>query len=457
MTPKILVLDDEPLVLGAFENYLSEFHHNLVLHTSPDKALEEFRKSPQDYACAFIDYIFINEMKEREALGHRIAEDLKNLNHNIYTIIMSGDESKEALEVWLSSTVDKFIYKPFKGEQVHTFAEYSLARHQESCSYLDDEVINYHGLVGASQNIKWVANMLKKVAPTDETLLITGETGTGKEIIAKAAHNTSKRSKGPFVAINCAAIAKDLIDSTLFGHTRGAFTGAVSDRLGKFREAHGGTLFLDEIHHLTKEQQAKLLRVIEERIVCPVGSEKEIKVDFRLICASKPELKEQSRQNEFLPDLFYRISSLDIHVTPLRERASDIPHLIKFFQKNINENTSIKKIKTISSPAMRHLQKYHWYGNVRELKRVIESLYISVDHNHIESYDLPQSIFNPSKEIEINNSKMKMRDLEGEQRKQKINLIQSAIEQAKNNQTLAAKILGMKRTTLISTIEKLGI
>ena len=457
MSPKVLVIDDQPSVLSSFQLYLEELPITLVPCGSPDEAIRRFRREPHRYACAFIDYLLVNEFGEQEATGHKTARKLKELNPALYVVMMSGDDSKEALNTWLSSGVEKFIHKPLKEELILAFMEHALALFQERNPQPEKKVLNYHGLVGVSDHIKQAVKLIKKFAPSDEPVLISGETGTGKELVARAIHKQSKRAGKPFIAVNCAAITESLFESELFGHIRGAFTGAVSNNPGKFREANGGTLLLDEIHHLTLKQQAKILRVIQEKIVVPVGDRREHKVDFRLICASKQGLREQAIQNKFLIDLFFRISCLNIEVLPLRSRPSDIDPLIQIFQKSIEENTGT--FKRISPTALKCLKEYRWPGNVRELRKTIGELYFLVDRNTIQHTDLPSPVLQAtaSSISTDTNTNMTMADLEENQRQQKRQLIQSVMKEVENNKSKAARILGMKRSTFIWLIQDLGI
>lgn len=454
MKPKILVIDDHPSVLSSFQLYLEDTPATLVLCSSSDEAIQKFRTAPQNYACAFIDYLLANEFGEQEATGHKVAEKLKRLNPSLYVVMMSGDDSKEALHAWLSSGVEKFIYKPLKEELIDTFIDHSLDLYKERNPQPRSKLINHYGLVGVSENIKQVVRLSKKFAPTDETVLITGETGTGKELIAKAIHKESKRASKPFIALNCAAITESLFESELFGHVKGAFTGADSNKLGKFREASGGTIFLDEIHHLSLTQQAKILRVIQEKAVMPVGDGREHDVDFRLICASKPSLRQRSINNKFLLDLFFRISSLNIDVAPLRDRTNDIGSLINFFQQTIGDK--LGTFKQLSPAALKRLKEYHWPGNVRELQKVMGELYFVVDHHTIRHSDLPKVILENTSTVDIE-SGMTMIDLEERQRQQKRLLIKSVMKDVENNKSQAAKILGMKRSTFIWLMQDLEI
>ena len=454
MRPKILVIDDDTSVLSAFQIYLEDVPVTLTLCSSGDKAIEKLRQAPDEYICAFVDYLFANEFGELEPLGHQIAKELKVLNPTLYVVMMSGNSSKEALNTWLSSGVEKFIYKPLKSELINAFIDHALAFHGERTLQSKNKIINYHGLVGVSQNFKRVVKLIKKFAPTDETVLISGETGTGKELIARAIHLESERANQPFIAINCAALTENLFESELFGHVKGAFTGAHSNSLGKFREAHRGTVFLDEIHHFSLKQQAKILRVIEEKAVMPVGDSREYDVDFRLICASKPDLRECAINNEFLIDLFFRISSLNIDVAPLRERTDDIEPLIRFFQKSMEKSLGLSKL--LSPAALDCLKEYRWLGNIRELQKVMRELYLLIDSNTIDYSDIPKVILEGTSKLVYKEIKT-MTEIEEKHRQEKRLLIQSVMKKAKNNKSEAARVLGMKRSTFIWLMQDLDI
>ena len=450
MKSKILIVDDDPCILESFRLYFKNIPAECVPSSSPQEAVEMFRESPHSYACVFVDYMLFNEFGEQEPLGHKIAEKLKEINPSIYVVMMSGDESKEALNTWLSSGIEQFVYKPLKEDLIQAFVEYALNRFQEQYPKLDDGLINHYGFVGVSGHTQHVVRLIKKFAPLDETVLVSGETGTGKELVVRALYKQSKRAGKPFVAINCAALTETLFESELFGHVKGAFTGADSNKLGKFKEAAGGTLFLDEIHRLTIAQQAKILRVIQEKIVIPVGGKQEHPVDFRLICAGKPHLRQHAIDNTFLIDLFFRISSLNIEILPLRERTEDIVSLVRFFQKKMEEKFGM--FKYFTSAALKEFQNYSWPGNVRELEKIIRELYFVVDRNTINDSDLPQVILGRGEP-----SGMTMSELEERQRDQKRILIQSTMEKTKNNKTQAAKLLGMKRSTFVWLMQDLDI
>lgn len=466
MKPKVLVVDDEKLIHGSFlmalRNYDIVEQFEIEFAFSCDEAISKFMNDPFSYALAFVDYQY-EKKGSKVAEGHLLVKKLKELNPCITTIIMSGDDSEDALKDWLDSKVDKFLYKPLSNEVIRGMIENSLDDYSEN--FLTENNVNLScpeqekvGLAGNSINIKNVSKLAIKFAKSKEPSLILGETGTGKELVARAIHNYSDRSNGPFVVVNCAAIAKSLFESELFGHVKGAFTDAKEDKLGKFREADKGTLFLDEIHHLSLDQQASLLRAIQEKQVLPVGGKNHYGIDFKLVVAGKPNLRELSETREFLPDLYFRISSLNLEILPLRERPEDILPTIKHIQKIIEAETGVSK--RILKPALQKLSSYNWPGNVRELQGEIQRLSVVVEMNTIRESDLSEQILEQATFSFYNNENgtlLTMNELEEIQRKQEIALIIKALKQSGNKISKASELLGMRRTTLSSKMEQLGI
>lgn len=230
-------------------------------------------------------------------------------------------------------------------------------------------------MIGESPVLKNIQTMIEKVAPSDARVLITGSNGSGKELVAHAIHSLSERSKNPIVEVNCAAIPSELIESELFGHVKGSFTGAIKDKQGKFEQANGGTLFLDEIGDMSLVAQAKVLRALQENKVSPVGSDKEIKVDVRVLAATNKDLKKEIEAGKFREDLYHRLSVIEIHVPSLDERKDDIPILVKHFAKLISEEQGTS-VKEFDDKAIKTLQNFSWTGNIRELRNVVERLII---------------------------------------------------------------------------------
>lgn len=466
MKPKVLIVDDEKLIHGSFllalrGTNLQELF-DIEFAFSCDEAISLFSTNPFSYSLAFVDYQY-EKNGSKTAEGHLLVKKLKELNPCITTVIMSGDDSQVALKDWLDSKVDKFLYKPLSNEVIKAIIENSLDDYNENfIQERNNEEISIEqkkvGLAGCSANIKNVSKLALKFAKSEEPSLILGETGTGKELVARAIHNNSNRSNGPFVVVNCAAIAKSLFESELFGHVKGSFTDAKEDKLGKFREADKGTLFLDEIHHLSLDQQASLLRVLQEKQVLPVGSKHTYDVDFKLVVAGKPNLRQLSETREFLPDLYFRISSLNLTILPLRERPEDIVPTALHIQRMIEKERGVSK--RLLKPALQKLSSYNWPGNVRELQGEIQRLNVVLERNTIRESDLSEQILEQSTfsfyKTE-NGSLLTMTELEEIQKKQEVALIIKALKQSNNNISKASKLLGMRRTTLSSKMEHFGL
>lgn len=315
-----------------------------------------------------------------------------------------------------------------------------------------DDFFKYENIVGRNKEIKQIISVLDSVSQTDTTVLITGESGTGKELAARAIHLNSPRKTGPFIAVNCSAFAESLIESELFGHEKGAFTGAIKTKIGKFELAQGGTLFLDEIGDLSIAVQTKLLRVLETREFERVGGNKLIKMDTRIIAATNKNLSEEIANGRFREDLFYRINVINIHLPPLRERMDDLPLIINHFIESFNQRFN-KNIKQFSSAAFDILMEYNWPGNIRELENVIEHCFVLCSGDIIQVECLPKRLREQKykkSNLQDSNSKKSFNDAERE-------LIISVLEKNNQNRTKAAKELNINPSTLWRKMKKLGI
>jgi len=307
-----------------------------------------------------------------------------------------------------------------------------------------------HSMVGSSCEIREVLALVRRVAPTTSTVLIQGETGTGKELVARAIHENSPRATRPFVAINCAALTESLLESEMFGHEKGAFTGAIAQKKGKIEIAAEGTLFLDEISELSAGMQAKLLRVLQEREIEPVGSTRSIKVDVRIIAATNCNLRDAMQAGRFREDLFFRLNVVTIRTPPLRQRREDVPALATSFVAKISAKYRVP-LKTLSAEALSLLERYEWPGNVRELENAMEHAVVLAAGAKIMPEDLPRSLLETSKpaHCETNYS--------GAVKENKKQLVVRALEQAKGRYVEAAQILGLHPNSLLRLIRKLGL
>ncbi len=300
-----------------------------------------------------------------------------------------------------------------------------------------------------------ILNICQRVAVTDSTVLIMGESGTGKELIARYIHAHSRRTNQPFIAVNCGAIPPDLLESEMFGHERGAFTGAVGARMGMFQLANGGTIFLDEIGEMTAPLQVKLLRVLQEREIRPVGSDRSVKVDVRVIAASNRDLQNEVEKGRFREDLFYRLQVIPVLLPPLRERRSDIPVLVQHFLDKYNAKHEARRCQ-VADDAMVHLWEYDWPGNVRELENLIERMVVLSEDGVIRVDNLPPNIrsFISEKKIPRPTLTEEGIDLNRAVEEFEYRLIDEALRRTKGNKQAAARLLGLKRTTLVAKLRR---
>ncbi len=382
---RILVVDDNKGARESLEEILEDDFDVECVEDGPS-ALD--RISKDEFDIVLLDLV----MPKMD--GIETLKRIKAYDQSIDVIMISAtDRAQEATNSIKSGAYD-YLTKPFDTEVIFNIIERVMQKRslEQEVRYLRSEVENksgYNQIISQSRSMKAVFALIEKVALTSSSVLITGESGTGKELVSRAIHNKSTRVKKPFVAINCAAIPPELIESELFGHEKGAFTGAYNRGVGKFEFADGGTVFLDEISNLKIELQAKLLRFLQEHEFTRVGSHRTIKVDVRMIAATNIQLKKMVRQNRFREDLYYRLNVIPIQLPPLRSRKGDIPILTTYFIEKFNHRLN-EKILGITPAAMTVLRDYHWPGNIRELENLIERLIVlKSDGLFIDEKDLP--------------------------------------------------------------------
>jgi transcriptional regulator with PAS, ATPase and Fis domain len=313
----------------------------------------------------------------------------------------------------------------------------------------------FPSLIGDHPLIEKIGHLVRRVAPTDATVLIMGESGTGKELIARALHNESSRADRPFIPVNCGAIPAELLESEMFGHERGAFTGAVGQRAGMFQLANGGTIFLDEIAEMSPHLQVKLLRVLQDREIRPVGGDRSHKVDLRVVAATNKDLAAEVEAGRFREDLYYRLQVIPIVMPPLRERRSDVPLLVRHFLDKHNRKRAGRPV-VITDEAMVHLWEYDWPGNVRELENLIERLVILSEDGVIGLGALPPAIRSLISEKKIPRPTLGEHglDLNTAVEEFENRLIEEALRRTKGNKQAAARLLGLKRTTLVAKLRR---
>ena len=387
----VLIIDDEKNYLLVLEDLLAEEGYEVLTADSGEKGLEIIRSSDLD--------VVVTDMKMPGMDGMALLERCHAEKPDLPLIMMTAFGSVEkAVEAMRKGAFD-YILKPFKNEELKLTIRKAVEHHHlvNKNRYLSQVVqgrYQFSNIIGKSPQMVRVFELIEKVAPAKATVLVTGESGTGKELIARAIHFNSPRKEMPFISVNCGALPENLLESELFGHERGSFTGAVSQRKGRFELAHGGTLFLDEISEMSTPLQVKLLRVLQEMEFERVGGTHTIKVDVRVVAASNRNLRNEVDQGRFRSDLFYRLNVVHVHVPPLRERVDDIPLLVNHFLAKCAQDRSGPM--GIDPEALRCLIEYTWPGNVRELENVIERAVILCDGEKIALRDLPAEVRVPS-------------------------------------------------------------
>ena len=375
---KILIVEDEKSISNILENILSDEIQGSEI-TIAENGLDAYKLIEKN------DFdLIISDIKMPKLSGNELLTQSLSIKPESVFLMISGHADIETAVSCLKNGAYDFISKPIDINRLITSVKNALEKKDlqnaknsliKENTQLKKKVSKKYQMIGESPALKNIQNMIEKVAPSDARVLITGSNGSGKELVAHAIHSLSERSKNPIVEVNCAAIPSELIESELFGHVKGSFTGAIKDKQGKFEQANGGTLFLDEIGDMSLVAQAKVLRALQENKVSPVGSDKEIKVDVRMLAATNKDLKKEIEAGKFREDLYHRLSVIEIHVPSLDERKDDIPILVKHFAKLISEEQGTS-VKEFDDKAIKTLQNFSWTGNIRELRNVVERLII---------------------------------------------------------------------------------
>ena len=440
---KILVVEDNDVLRGSVVQALVENGHNVSEVGDGEEATERLQEESYD--------VVLTDMRMPKKSGLEVLRFAKQVNDLTVAIVMTAFGTIESAVEAMKSGAYDYIQKPFELEELEVKINRALEHRRDSgvlqiLRSQSSQALEHNNIVGSSPQIRKIFEIIKKIARSNASILITGETGTGKELIASLAHYNSLRAKQSFVKVNCAALQENLLESELFGHEKGAFTSADRQRIGRFEQANGGTLFLDEIGDMSASTQAKVLRVLQEQEFERLGGMKTIKVDVRIIAATNKNLKEAIANNTFREDLYYRLNTVGIETPALRERKEDVLPLANFFAKKYSDELK-KTISGFSPQAVKYLTRHNWPGNIRELQNTIERAVLMAESNLIGVEDLTLNATKGDASsidalgIKIPPSGIKLDDLER-------NTIIEALKMTNWVQKDAAELLGVSRRVL---------
>ena len=446
---KILIIDDDESLRRVLEYNLAQEGYAVLTAASGEQGLEHLRKEGAD--------LVVTDVRMAGMDGLRVMEEVRKLDPSIQVIILTAFGTIEMAVEAMKAGAFHYISKPFNRDEL----KLTIRKALELKALEKENVVlrqalksrnDLENIVAESPGMRQIVEMVRRVAPTETTVLILGESGTGKELVARALHGLSPRGRGPFVAVNCAAIPESLLESELFGHVKGAFTGAIRDRVGKFEAADGGTIFLDEIGEMRLDLQVKILRCLEERVVERVGDNQSIRVDVRVLAATNKDLTKAIQAGEFREELYYRLNVVPLAIPPLRERREDIRALTQHFLKILGAPPRL----TIAPDAFRALETYDWPGNVRELENALERALIFQRADTLAMADLPETIRvprvkeSPALPVSLPEAGLSLEEVEK-------GLILRALQKHDWNQSRAARYLGITRHTLLYRMDKHGI
>jgi DNA-binding NtrC family response regulator len=455
-TPRILVVEDEQAIRLALKGLLGREGYEVELSETGDAAIELLRSQ-------IFDMVLTDLALGRGASGMDVLKVAKELRPETAVVMITAHGSEKIAVEAMKAGAEDYVPKPFDNDELRVVVRRALERHRlvrENRLLLEriQREYGFANLIGSGAGMRRVFETIQKVAETDLSVMIRGDSGTGKELVAQAIHDTSTRKHKPFVAVNCAAINRELVESELFGHEKGAFTGADNRRIGRFEAADGGTIFLDEIGDMAQETQAKVLRVLEERKLERVGSTKPIDVDVRVISATHRDLEDEVAKGTFREDLYYRLKVVAIELPPLRDRQEDIPALAERFLGQLAKRLG-RESKRISSVAQARLARHTWPGNVRELRNVLEQAAVLAPGEEIEESDLRlgEDTADTTTPLDVSGDvpfgEAKKRAVEGFER----DYLLRALREHDGNISRTAQSIGMVRQSLQQKIRELDL
>ncbi len=444
---KVLVVDDEENIRILFKRSLAMVGIRDIEEAATGR--EALEKIKQDSSIRVV----FSDLRMPEMDGMELLENINKLENPPTVILFTAYGDEDTLIEAAQKNAYDFLSKPLSTDQIQKSAMRALEREElleknKQLSSHTSHPYSFDDIVAKSKKMQEIFEIVRKIAPYKTTVLIEGESGTGKELIARAIHNISPRRNKKFIPVNCGAIPETLLESEFFGYTRGAFTGADSDKKGLFEEADGGTLFLDEVAELPQQLQVKLLRVLQEGEIRRIGDVKPIKVDVRIIAATNKDMEKEVEEGRFREDLYYRLNVVNIKIPPLRERIEDIPALVSHFIDKYNQLHG-KVVRKVSPEVMKILLNYNWKGNVRELENVIERAVLLSNSDTITTEHIPEYLL--SEDVKAGDSIDLKDELDIKKicRKLEIQLIKKALQQTGGNKTQAARLLGISTRALL--------
>jgi DNA-binding NtrC family response regulator len=447
--PNVLIVEDEPKMQRLLELNLSEEGYTIRAAADAETALSHLRQEKAD--------IVVTDLKLPGMNGLEFLHEIKRMDASLPVILMTAFGTVETAVEAMKAGASDYVLKPFSMDELKLVIRkeldfYKLREENRSLREALGKRYEFRNIIARSPKMQEVLATVGRVAQTNSTVLLGGESGVGKDLIARAIHENSRRSSGPFVKINCTAIPENLLESELFGYEKGAFTGAMTSKPGKFELADKGTLFLDEIGDVPPGIQVKLLGVLQERQFEHLGGTRRLKVDVRLIAATNRDLRAALEQGTFREDLYYRLNVIPINIPPLREHKEDIPYLVDYFMQRFAKESG-KPVANITSSALKRLVEFHWPGNVRELENIIEravalSTETTIGEEDVRLDDLPSGF--SDKSVAFLPEGMTLEQWEDE-------MISQALRRTKNNKSQAARLLGISRNALRYRLSKMGV
>jgi DNA-binding NtrC family response regulator len=459
--PNVLVIDDEAVIGMSVRRCLEPEGYRVVCHEQPTAGLQAALTDEYD--------VILLDLMMPEMSGQEVLQRIKQGRVSSEVVIITGHSTVESAVDAMQQGAADYLSKPFTPDELRLVMNKTLQRSaliRENAALRRELEVSqgFEGIIGESRPMQRVFALIKRVAPTDGTVLVTGESGTGKELVVQVIHRLSRRKSRPLLACDCSALAPTLLESELFGHVKGSFSGAIATKQGLFEVADHGTLFLDEIANISLETQGKLLRALETRRVKRVGDTEEREVDIRLITATNRDLMEMVSEGTFREDLYYRLNVVPIYLPPLRERTGDIPLLAMTMLSRFCKKNAVE-VRGFTPEAMSMMESYHWPGNVRELRNIVERIAILCDSDRVEPRHLPDEVRNASPQPTVSQLprnweafkefKQQIRDAAVQQVERRF--LSEALQRSDGNVSKAAQDVGMQRTNFHALMRKYGL